>query len=121
VPTPVSDGTNLYVVADNGVVHCLNAKTGEIIYGPERLPSDNYSASPTLADGKIYVTGETTGTTTVFKAGPKFEILASNTFDDGCSPFCLSTIAVSEGQLFIRTSANLWVVGQRKARNPIQP
>ena len=116
VPTPVSDGTNLYVVTDNGVVYCLNAKTGEIIYGPERLPSDTYSASPTLADGRIYVTGETTGTTTVFKAGSKFEILASNTFNDGCSPFCLSTIAVSEGQLFIRTSANLWAVGQRRPK-----
>ena len=115
VPTPVSDGTYLYVVGDNGVVHCLDPKTGAIIYGPERLPSDNYSASPTLADGKIYVTGETTGTTTVFKTGPKFEILASNTLAE-CSPFCLSSVAVSQGQLFIRTSGNLWAIGQRKPK-----
>jgi outer membrane protein assembly factor BamB len=114
VPSPVSDGKLVYVVNETGVVYCLDLKTGQAVYGPERLPSDFYSASPILADGKIYVTGETTGTTTVFRAGPKFEILASNSFGDGCSPFCLSTVAISQGQLFIRSSANLWVIGERK-------
>ncbi len=73
-----------------------------MIYGPERLPPGTYSASPVLADGKIYVTGEHEGMTTVFSAGPKFEILASNSLGDGCSPYCLSTVAISQGQLFIR-------------------
>jgi hypothetical protein len=39
---------------------------------PQRIPSDFYSSSPVLADGKIYVTGETSGVTVVFQAGPKF-------------------------------------------------
>jgi outer membrane protein assembly factor BamB len=116
VPTPVSDGTYLYVVNETGVVYCLNVKTGEVVYGPERIPNDFYSSSPTLADGKIYVTGETTGITTVLKAGPKFEILASNSLSDECSPYCQSTVAVSEGQIFVRTSANLWAIGQRRAK-----
>jgi outer membrane protein assembly factor BamB len=114
VPTPVSDGTYLYVLSEAGIVYCLDLKTGKPVYGPERLPNDFYSASPLLADGKIYATGETTGVTTVFRSGPKFEILGSNTFGDPCSPYCLSSIAVSQGQLFIRTDANLWVVGARK-------
>ena len=114
VPTPVSDGTYLYLVSDNGVAHALDLKTGQPVYTNMRLPSDNYSASPTLADGKIYVTGENTGVTTVYKAGAQFEILASNTLNDQCQPHCLSTVAVSQGQLFIRTSANLWAIGQRK-------
>jgi outer membrane protein assembly factor BamB len=114
VPTPVSDGTHLYVVNETGVVYCLELKTGAIVYGPERIPSDFYSSSPVLADGKIYVTGETTGITTVYRAGPKFEILSSNTFGDPCTPYCLSSVAVSEGQLFMRTDAHLWVVGQRR-------
>ena len=46
VPTPVSDGTLLYVVRDNGVVYALDVKTGATVYGPERLPSGTYSASP---------------------------------------------------------------------------
>jgi outer membrane protein assembly factor BamB len=114
VPSPVSDGTYLYLVSEQGVVYCLELKTGALVYGPMRLPNDFYSSSPVLADGKIYATGESTGVTTVFRAGPKFEILASNTFNDPCSPYCLSSVAVSQGQLFLKTDAHLWVVGQRR-------
>jgi outer membrane protein assembly factor BamB len=114
VPSPVSDGTYLYLVSESGVVYCLDVKTGKLVYGPSRIPNDFYSSSPVLADGKIYVTGESTGVTTVFRAGPKFEILASNTFNDPCAPYCLASIAVSQGQLFVKTDANLWVVGQRR-------
>jgi outer membrane protein assembly factor BamB len=114
VPSPVSDGKILYLVSEQGIVYALDLQSGKPIYGPERLPPDFYSASPVLADGKIYVTGESTGVTTVFRAGPTFEILASNTFNDPCAPYCLSSVAVSQGQLFIKTDANLWVVGSRK-------
>ncbi len=116
VPSPVSDGKYVYVVNDNGVVFCLEAATGKIVYGPERLPNGTYSASPILADGKIYVTTENDGVTTVFRSGPKFEVIASNRFgDEGCSPYCLSTVAISDSQLFIRSSQHLWVIGERRA------
>jgi outer membrane protein assembly factor BamB len=109
VPTPVSDGKYVYVVDDRGVVHCLDAKTGAIVYGPERLPPGTYSASPVLADGKIYITNED-GLTSVFAPGPKFELIAQNPLED----YCLSSPAISDGQIFIRTTANLWAIGERK-------
>jgi outer membrane protein assembly factor BamB len=114
VPSPVSDGKYLYLLTEQGVVYCLELQTGKPVYGPERIPSDFYSSSPVLADGKIYITGESTGVTTVLRAGPKFEILASNTFNDPCAPYCLASVAVSQGQLFIKTDANMWVVGERR-------
>jgi outer membrane protein assembly factor BamB len=114
VPTPVSDGKLLYIVRDTGVAFALDVKTGETVYGPERLPPGTYSASPILADGKIYVTTEEEGITTVYRAGPKFEILASNRLAEDCSPYCLSTVAISDGQLFIRTASFLWAIGDRK-------
>jgi outer membrane protein assembly factor BamB len=114
VPTPVSDGNLLYVVRDNGVVYALDVRTGATVYGPERLPRGTYSASPILADGKIYVTTEEEGLTTVFRAGPTFEILSSNSLLGDCSPYCLSTVAVSEGQIFMRTSSFLWAIGERR-------
>jgi len=116
VPTPVSDGTLLYVVRDGGVAFALDAKTGAVVYGPERLPSGTYSSSPVLADGKIYVTTEEEGITTVYRAGPKFEILSSNTLGGDCSPYCLSTVAISEGQLFMRTASFLWAIGERRGQ-----
>ena len=113
VPTPVSDGKLLYVVRDTGVAFALDVKTGATVYGPVRLPSGTYSASPILADGKIYVTTEEDGLTTVYRAGPKFEILSSNRLLNDCAPYCLSTVAVSDGQLFMRTSSYLWAIGER--------
>jgi hypothetical protein len=116
VPTPVSDGTLLYVVRDGGVAFALDVKTGETVYGPERLPIGTYTASPILADGKIYVTTEEEGLTTVYRAGPKFEILSTNSLLGDCSPYCLSTVAISEGQIFLRTSSYLWAIGERKSQ-----
>ena len=109
VPTPVSDGEYLYVVNDRGIVFVMDAKTGEPVYGPERLRRGTYSASPVLADGKIYVTNED-GVTSVFRDGPEFELLAENDFDD----YCLSSPAISEGQIFIRTTGYLYAIGERR-------
>jgi outer membrane protein assembly factor BamB len=109
VPTPVTDGKYFYAVNDRGIVWCLDAKTGAEIYGGARISAGTYSSSPTLADGKIYITSEE-GVTTVFKAGPKFEVVAENKMGD----YCLSTIAVSDGQLFLRTTGHLWCIGKRK-------
>lgn len=58
VPTPVSDGERLYMADDRGSITCVNAKTGERIYGPEATGLGTISASPILADGKIYITSE---------------------------------------------------------------
>ena len=111
VPTPVTDGQYFYVVDDRGVMWCLDAKTGQAIYGPQRIKSGTYSSSPVLADGKIYITNED-GMTTVVKAGPKFEVLAENNLND----YCLSSPAISDGQIFIRTTQHLYCIGKRAAR-----
>jgi outer membrane protein assembly factor BamB len=108
VPTPVTDGKYFYVVNDRGVMWCLDAKSGAEIYGPQRIKSGTYSASPVLADGKIYVTNED-GLTTVVKAGPKFEVLAENALND----YCLSSPAISDGQIFIRTAQYLYCIGKK--------
>ena len=79
MPTPVTDGTYLYVVNDRGIMFCLDAKTGKEIYGRQRLKPGTYSGSPVLADGKIYVTNED-GVTSVIKAGPAFELLGGKRF-----------------------------------------
>lgn len=111
VPTPVTDGKYLYIVRDNGGFLCLDAKTGKDIYPPQRLKPGTYSSSPVLADGKIYATNEE-GVTAVVKAGPQFEILAENALDD----YCLSSPAISDGQLFIRTASYLYCIGKRATR-----
>ena len=109
VPTPVTDGTLLYVITDRGVVYALDLLTGKTVYGPQRLEPGTYSSSPVLADGKIYITSED-GVASVFRAGPQFELLAANKMDD----YTLSSIAIKDGQLFLRTASALWAIGARQ-------
>lgn len=111
VPTPVTDGKYLYVTNDRGIIWCLDAKSGAEIYGGKRIKPAIYSSSPVLADGKIYVTNEE-GLVTVLQAGPEFKVLAENDMKD----YTLSSPAVSDGQLFIRTAGYLYCIGKRSAK-----
>jgi outer membrane protein assembly factor BamB len=108
VPTPVTDGKHFFVVDDRGVMWCLDAKTGTAVWGPQRVKPGTYSSSPVMADGKIYVTNED-GLTTVVKAGPQFEVLAENNLND----YVLSSPAISDGQIFMRTAQFLYCIGKR--------
>ena len=107
VPMPVTDGTYLYVVNDRGIMWCLDAKSGAAVYERQRLRPGTYTGSPVLADGKIYITNED-GLTSVVQAGPKFAILAENDFGE----YTLSSPAVSDGQIFIRTDKFLYAIGK---------
>ena len=71
---------------------------GETVYDRQRLEPGTYSSSPLLADGKIYATNED-GSTTVFKAGDEFEILAVNKLAD----YTLASPVAVDNQIFIRT------------------
>jgi outer membrane protein assembly factor BamB len=112
VPTPACDGKRFYMADDKGVVTCLDAKTGEVVWGPERTTRGTVSASPVLADGKLYVTNEKT-VTNVLSAGPEFKLLATNQLggDDG---YALSTLAVSGNRLYLRTATHLYCIGKSK-------
>jgi outer membrane protein assembly factor BamB len=108
VPTPVTDGKYFYIVNDRGIMWCLDAKTGTEIYGQQRLKPGTYSGSLVLADEKLYITNEE-GLTTVIKAGPTFEVISENPLND----YCLSSPAISDGQIFIRTATNLFCIGKK--------
>lgn len=103
VPTPVSDGERLFIVNDKGITLCLRVADGSEVWGRSRMALGTYSASPVLADGKIYATSEE-GTTTVIEAGDEFKILATNKLND----YTLASPAVSGQQIFIRTSNYLY-------------
>ena len=106
VPTPVTDGKYFYTVNDRGIMWCLDARTGQEIWGSQRLRPAVYSSSPVLADGRLYVSNED-GLTTVVKAGAKFEVLAENDL----AGYTLSSPAISDGHIFLRTAQFLYAVG----------
>ena len=107
VPTPVCDGKYFYMVDDRGRATCLDAKTGAVVWGPVRTAQGVVSASPHLADGKLFLLNEY-AVTTVLAAGPKFEVLATNELD---GTYTLSSPVSSGSRLFIRTATHLYCIG----------
>jgi outer membrane protein assembly factor BamB len=107
VPTPVADDKYFYMVDDQGLVTCIDVQTGTAVWGPNRTALGTVSASPLLADGKLYITNEE-AITTVLAAGPEFKVLATNELD---GTYTLSSIAVADRELFIRTSSHLYCIG----------
>jgi outer membrane protein assembly factor BamB len=108
VPSPVSDGKYLYLVADNGLITCIDAKSGQMIYRNRLNVGATIDSSLLLADGKLYITGEN-AVTVVLAAGPEYQELARNELD---GTFTLSSIAVAGQQLFLRTSTHLYCIGE---------
>ncbi|HTG95037.1 MAG TPA: PQQ-binding-like beta-propeller repeat protein [Pyrinomonadaceae bacterium] len=107
VPSPILYGDYLYLTSDRGVLTCLDAKTGEVKYEGGRVPVPaTFTASPVAFDGKILLTSED-GDTFVVKAGPKHEILGTNSVGE---PVYASP-AVADGNIFIRGERNLYCIG----------
>ena len=102
-PSLLLDGDELYMVSDRGVAVCVDAKTGEENW-QERV-GGNYSASPILADGKLFLQSEE-GPAVVLKPGKTFQKLA----DTGFAERTLASYAVGDSVLFIRTEKNLYRV-----------
>jgi outer membrane protein assembly factor BamB len=101
-PSPLVYGGRYYTLLDQGFLTCHDAKSGKEIYGRERL-GGSYTASPWAYNGKVFCLGED-GKTVVMKAGSEFELLRTNDLDE----LCVSTPAVSQGHLVIRTSSKLY-------------
>lgn len=108
--SPLSYGDYLYTLTDAGVLRCFNARNGDLQY-EQRVGGAVFFASPVAADGKLYFTS-TDGEVYVVRAGPKYELLATNVFDE----YCLSTPAISEGMIYIRTSRHLFCIGSKVRR-----
>ena len=107
VPSPILYGDYLYLTSDRGILTCLDAKTGEVKYEGGRVPVPaSFTASPVAFDGKILLTSED-GDTFVVKAGPKHEILGTNSVGE---PVYASP-AVADGNIFIRGERNLYCIG----------
>jgi outer membrane protein assembly factor BamB len=108
VPTPLRVGDIVYIVAAGGGITALDAKTGARHYSGQPTTRGLHRASPVFADGKIYVAGREGGTAVV-KAGPKYELVATNTLPD---KFYACPV-VSGGRIYLRGYDSLWAIGTK--------
>ena len=99
--SPLLVGNEIYIVNDNGIATCIDAKTGAELWRA-RLDG-NYSASPIYADGRIYFLSEE-GVSIVIAPGRQLKPLATNQLDGPT----LASMAVSHNSLFIRSATHLY-------------
>jgi outer membrane protein assembly factor BamB len=99
--SPLLVADELYMVSDNGIATCVDAKTGTENW--RARISGNFSASPIYADGRIYFLSEE-GLTVVMSPGKKFQALAENELDGET----LASMAVSGGSIFVRSRTHLY-------------
>jgi len=103
---------HIYILNATGVAQCINVNSGKVAW-EERLKGKGASSgswsSMVLADGKIYAINQSADTF-ILKASSKFELLATNSLGE----MTQSSIAISDGELFIRTYEHLWCISNEK-------
>jgi outer membrane protein assembly factor BamB len=104
VPSPLVHDGLVYLVSEDGVLTCLDAKSGERQY-QERLHGVRHRASPIYADGHVFVPAFD-GHVTVVKAGRKLEIVSNNELGETLT----ASPVVSGGTLYLRTFESLWAI-----------
>jgi outer membrane protein assembly factor BamB len=109
LPSPVLANECLVVIGMSGVVTGYDAHDGEQLW-KQRL-GGNFSSSPVTAGGLVYALAED-GELTVFRPGNKFALVARNKLGNGQDEVFRSSIAISDGQLLIRSDRRLYCVGR---------
>jgi outer membrane protein assembly factor BamB len=106
VTSPIAVGDYVYLFTDGGITTCLDARTGAVVYEGGRPPvPSTFRASAVSFDDKILITSED-GETFVFRAGPKHEILRTNSIGETiwASP------ALANGTIYIRGDKHLFAI-----------
>jgi len=109
VPSPLLLGPYFYLMADNGALTCLDARTGKVHYDGERLPTPaRFTASPVAVAGHLLLTSEA-GDTYVIKAGPAHEFVRKNPVGEKV----FASLALADGCIYIRGETNLFCIGDK--------
>lgn len=110
VPSPVLfDGKLYFFASNNGILSCLDAKTGKVLIDAERVEAlQGVYASLIGASGRIYLTGRN-GATVVLKAAGNFDVLATNQLQE---KFDASPAAVGK-DLFLRGREYLYCIAAK--------
>lgn len=105
-PSPLYYRERVYLVANGGLVTCLDAATGEVKYQGRLDSRGPCYASPVAGDGKIY-SASARGVVTVWEAGDTLNVLARNDLGERI----MATPALLGGRVYVRTEQALHAFG----------
>lgn len=109
VPSPAAKDGKLYLCTDKGKLICVDARTGRTEWSVETEKARaGFSASPVVADGKVWVTREDGVVFAIDIASQK--VVAKNTLDD---EFTVATPVPAPGKWLIRSEKHLYCIGSK--------
>jgi outer membrane protein assembly factor BamB len=112
VPSPILVGDYVYLMTDAGLITCLDAKTGAVRYEGGRPPvGARFTASLVAFGDRLLQTSED-GETFVIRAGPKHEVLATNSIGEPV----FASLALAGGTIYIRGEKHLFAIRQAQLK-----
>jgi outer membrane protein assembly factor BamB len=100
VPTPLCSGERLYLWGDRGVVTCVKAADGTVLW--RGRVGGIFSASPIVVGGTV-INVSAEGEVVVIADGDAFEVLGRTPLGEACR----ATPAVASGRMFFRSVGRL--------------
>jgi outer membrane protein assembly factor BamB len=108
VPTPLAYQNRIYMIRNGGILTCMDAASGKVVYRGRVGAPGPYFSSPVAANGRLIVASGD-GVVSVLGTGDRLEVLARNDLGEDI----LATPAVVGGVLYIRTPSSLSAFGQK--------
>jgi len=102
----IYNGMLYFNQSNEGILSCLDSKTGKPIISRTRLPNiSNIYSSPVAAAGRVYITGRQ-GVTLVLNQAKELDIIATNSLEDRID----ASPALAGNQLFLRGRKFLYCI-----------
>ena len=107
VTSPILYGDYVYLTNDQGVLTCLDARTGKVVYEGGRVPAPAmFFASMVAYDGMLLQSSED-GDMFLVRAGPKHEVIRTNSIGE---PLYASP-AIANGRIYVRGLNHVFAFG----------
>lgn len=104
IPSPLATAEEVYLVSTEGRLHILKTATGEILY--KTSLKGRYRASPTLADGNLYLF-DTAGVGRVYRWREGWSEVGGGAIGEEVS----ATPAFGNGNIYVRGAEHLVCIG----------
>jgi outer membrane protein assembly factor BamB len=110
VPSPILRGPYLYLMSDSGIMTCLEAATGKLLYEGGRPPVPATFTASLVGYGDVLLATSEDGDTFVIKAGPTHEVLRTNSVGEPV----YASLALAGRTVYIRGDKHLFAVRSDK-------
>jgi hypothetical protein len=98
IPSPIFHEGRLYLIRDGGILTCVRADTGEVVYRERVGATGQYMASPVIARDHLYLVSAR-GAITVVRCGDDLQVTSQTDLDASVA----ATPAMDRNSLYIRT------------------